>query len=232
MLDLLVEDIRNEWNPKRYQTPHGPYVVGTVSPELVLSPKDDVLDMPIKLPHGDFVISMEDDVKKIVEMCVNFEREINPDWQDYHCYLTMNQGTVRHGETQRNPGVHFDGMQGVRYEEKLKACHQYLVSSALPTTFYVQPFDASDLDSTKHNWFKAFEEQARAENRYFPNPFELALMTAYCPHAATPAEEPTERTFIRVEFSLKQFNRLGNSKNPQLETGWTYEPQPIPEHLI
>jgi len=232
MLELLVEDIRMEWDPDRFQIPHGPYVVGTVSPEWVQSPKGDVLDMPIKLPHGEFRIPVGDDMKKIVKMCADFEKKINPDWQDYHCYLTINQGTIQPGKTQRNPGVHFDGMQGVRYTEKLKVCHQYLVSSALPTTFYVQPFDTSQLNPDTHNWFKAFESQVREENRFNPKPFELVLLTVYCPHAAKTAEKPTERTFVRVEFSLKQFNRLGNSTNPQLNTGWTYEAQPIPKHLI
>ncbi len=231
MVDRLIQDINQVWDPKRFSIPHRPYTVRSVPSGLVLSPKKDVLDMPIRLPYGSLCIS-DEAVKEIVGMCFQFEKLINPELDNYYCYLTINQGVVRSGGTQRKPGVHFDGMQGVRYPEHFRVCHQYLVASALPTNFYVQSFDASKLEPGKHNWFAAFEAQKKEDNRYAARPFDLVFMTAYCPHAATVAEEPTDRTFIRVEFSLKRFDRLGNSVNPQMETGWTYEERPIPGHLI
>lgn len=231
--DTILEDINSVWSPSRYAIEHTPLTIGQVPPSWLLSRKSNVLDMPIKLPRGEFVVPgfAGEGVKDIVGRCLEAEKELNQDWEAYHCYLTINQGVVRSSETQRNPGVHFDGMQGTRYSPKLKACHQYLVSSALPTTFYVQSFDATALDADRDNWFTAFGRQADESCRYFPAPFDLVLMTAYCVHAATVAAITTSRTFVRVEFSLKQFNRRGNTINPLLETGWTYEDRPIPIHF-
>jgi len=218
-LSLLVEDVHQNWNPRRFSIVHKPAVVAEISSSDLLQAKEEVLDMPIKLPTQAFRLPFDNDIKQIVEVCTDFEQGINPQWEQYHCYLTINQGIVRPGATQRNPGPHFDGMQGTRYPQKFPVCHQYLVSSALPTTYYVQPFATLNLDPDKHNWFKAFEQQVDPKTKYQPKPFELLLQTAYCVHESTPASAKTSRTFVRVEFSLKEFNRIGNSINPLLETG-------------
>ena len=118
-LDLLIEDIKKTWSAERYGLVHKPYVITKVPVEVLTSPKPNVLDMPIKLPGGDFQVTYDDAVKTIVGLCVAFEQKINPDWEEYYCYLTMNQSIVLPGKTQRNAGVHFDGMQGSRYPENL-----------------------------------------------------------------------------------------------------------------
>ena len=231
-LELLIEDIRKVWDPARFSLPRQPVVVAEISPEILLAPTEEVLDMPIKLPYLPFKIPFDNGVQEIIDICTAFEQSINPDWENYHCYLTINQGLVQPRLTQRNPGAHFDGMQGTRYPLKFRACHQYLVSSNLPTTYYVQSFNIADLKTDKHNWFKTFERQKDPRTAYQPKPFELTLQTAYCVHESTPAVIASPRTFVRIEFSLKQFNRIGNTRNPILDTGWNYEPQPIPIHLI
>lgn len=60
---------------------------------------------------------------------------------------------------------------------------------------------------------------------------EINLMTAYSVHESTVADESCERTFVRLEFSRKTFNRVGNSVNELFDTGWEYVDLSIPDHL-
>jgi hypothetical protein len=123
-------------------------------------------------------------------------------------------------------------MQGVRYPEKLPACHQFIVSSALPTIWHIQAFDASGLDPAVDNWFTAFEKQAKRtdETLWAPDPLEVVLSTAYGVHESTKAVVDTDRTFVRVEFSMKQADRIGNTISP-LSKDWDWHPRPIPAGL-
>lgn len=230
---ILIEDINNKWNPERFYIPRQPLHIDYISPIVLESKKDNILDMPIKLPKEDFQIPFDIEVEQIVDRCIQFEEEINVQWEDYYCYLTMNQGYVGVGETQRNSGAHFDGMQGEKYKEKFNVCHQYLVSSSLPTIYYTHEFNAERLDVTKHNWFNEFDRQKDKKYSMTPEPYELVLQTAYNVHECSVAKIGTKRTFVRIELSLKKFNRLGNTLNPLIDTSdWDYEPQPIPCKLI
>jgi hypothetical protein len=233
--DLLVlkTDILNVWEPERFAVERKPIRIGSVTDKNDFQKEiSSCLDMPIKLPYGDIVIPYESDsVKNIIEQCVDFEKTVNPFYNKYYIYLTIHQKWVKKGETQRNHGAHFDGMQGVRYTNKIPVCHSYLVSDSIPTHFFVQPFP-TDLDEDKHNWFDSFAKVTDNNKAVYTKPFDIYFMTAYNVHECTYAEEDTFRTFVRVEFSLKQFNRNGNSVNPNLESGFIYEDRNIPQHLI
>ncbi len=196
-----------------------------------------MLDLPIKLPSGAFCLPDVHNntisvLKALLIVVLNKEKQINPNWQNYYCYLTTNQGYVGAGQSQRNGGAHFDGMQGVRYEEKLPVCHQYLISSCNPTIYYPHTFNFDRLDDNKHNFFTECDKQKQLDKAFTAKSNCLYLQTAYCVHESPPAKEDCFRSFIRIEFSLKKFNRIGNTINPYLKTDWTYEPQPIPAHLI
>ena len=107
-----------------------------------------------------------------------------------------------------------------------------MISSCNPTVYYPHGFNFDVLDDNKHNFFLECDRQKQLDKAFIAKPNCLYLQTAYCVHESPAAKEDCFRSFVRVEFSLKQFNRIGNSENPNLKTGWNYEAQPIPEHLI
>lgn len=233
---VLTEDINQIWNPKRFELIREPHVIGEITQkEDFLKGIQSVLDMPIKIPNSDIRIPSDLDtpsIREIVDKALEFEKGINPNWNNYYTYLTVHHSFVESDSTQRRAGAHIDGMQGVRYKDKLPVCHSYLVSNAIPTCFFNHPFP-SNLDERTQNWFYEFDRVKDYTKATYSKPFEINLMTAYSVHESTFAKEDTLRTFVRLEFSLKEFNRIGNSINPLFkdELNWKYQDLSIPKHL-
>ena len=232
--EVLKADILEKWNPERFGLVRFPHVVGKLDNVLDFEkPFRNVLDMPIKLPHSD--IRIPDDLQResllnLIEQAVEFEKSINPNFDDYYMYLTVHHSTVRKGVTQRRAGAHIDGMQGERYSEKLPVCHSYLVSNNTPTRFFNHSFQ-TDLCEKTQNWFYEMDKVKDYEKSSLSVPFEINFMTAYSVHESTPTPEDTTRTFMRLEFSLKKFDRTGNTVNNKFSIEWEYQDRSIPSHL-
>ncbi len=235
-MNILKEDINNNWDLDRFKIARTPELVQSFPSEVFNTKFPNVLDMPIKLPNGKFRLpDWADELlldSGLLIALLEKEKSINPNWKNYYCYLTTNQGYVKSGESQRNGGAHFDGMQGVRYKDKFPVCHQYLISSCNPTIYYPHGFNFDNLDYNKHNFFFECDRQKQLDKAFYAKTNGLYLQTCYNVHESPKVIEDCFRSFIRVEFSLKQFNRIGNSVNPNLKTNWEYEMQPIPAHLI
>lgn len=232
-LETIRDAVGRPWNSDQYLIPVPPLVIATIE-GLDTTELLDVLDMAIKVPESK--ISLPKSVQSLTEFvlfCNGVHEDLVGDSAGYYAYLTINQGTVIAGNSQRNAGIHFDGMQGSRYPKKLLPCHQFLASTALPTRWHIQPFSTVGLDDDKDNWFKAFDDQAlrTSENMWEPEPGEIVLSTAYAAHEAVRADEDTGRTFVRLEFTQKIFDRKGNTVTP-LSADWDWQPRMIPKHLV
>lgn len=179
----------------------------------------------VRVPYSDRSLS------EIIDRCLEYEKNINPNWNHYYTYLTIDQRFVEAGFTHRREGIHFDGMQGVAYPQKMPVCHSYIVCNTLPTRFYLHKFLAIHLSEARNNWFFELEQQAQKEIVFYPKPFDIFLMTAYQVHEAVPAINFTTRTFVRVEFTLKKYNRIGNTVNPLMRIDWEFIDREIPVHL-
>jgi hypothetical protein len=235
-MNVLQEDILNVWNIERFKIFHTPQLIKEFNSSILGCELPNILDMPIKLPFGKFALPplntfALNTVATLVGYAIEHEQKINSNWENYFCYLTTNCGIVEKGKSQRNSGAHFDGMQGVRYAKKFPVCHQYLISSSNPTVYYPHAFDFSILNDNKHNFFLECDRQKDISKSFKAKINCLYLQTAYCVHESPVAQETCKRVFVRIEFSLKKFNRLGNSINPNLLTNWNYEEQPIPKYL-
>lgn len=149
---------------------------------------------------------------------------------NYYAYLTVDQGTVPAGNTQRRGGIHVDGFQGVRQSPKYEPDHSYLVSDVLPTVFYKQPFETRHLNDEHHNFFVEMDGQGYELNAQRANPYEVNLMDAYTLHRADAASEDTHRTIVRVTFSKHRYDRLGEGDNP-LIPAWERTHRTISESL-
>ena len=236
--DLFIEDIINPFSAKRFAESRWPLQVGDLTPA---APQDlpSCLDMLVKMPKGDMVLPMPycgvDRVTEFLEKSFAFEDELLPGWRDTHyAYLTVDQRIVRPQTTHRSGGWHFDGMQGSRYPVKINACHQYVSTDFLPTEYTNQPTDATGLDENKHNWFSSLGNQVEETSDVMSfGVNKIVVMSAYQLHRS-PVYTGTEehlRTFMRLDISLKQQDRLGNTINPDLPAPWEFQERSLPTGL-
>jgi hypothetical protein len=232
---LFIADITTPFSAARFGLPRRPLRVGKV-PFAQFEPMPSCLDMLIKLPGGALHLPApwadSPALQSMLAQALVMEDQLLPSWRDTHyAYLTVDQRTVPAHKTHRNAGWHFDGMQGTRYLKKLPACHQYLCADALPTLFSSCAVDATGLDAQHDNWFEALGAQARHDPTCDPAPMDIIAMSAYQLHQSPRALTATRRTFVRLDISLKQQDRLGNSLNPLLPAPWPYVARALPEGL-
>jgi len=237
-LGILRQDVSGPFAPERFAMRRLPAHVGHVSIPFG-SGLPSCLDMLVKLPGGDLVVPepyrSNEAIRHFLETSFAHEDGILPGWRESHyAYLTVDQRVVLEGASHRNGGWHFDGMQGERYKTKLNACHQYVVSDKLMTEFTDHPTDATGLDELKHNWFVELGRQVPEDAPVFtPDAYEIMLMSAYQLHRSPVARlgQGGLRTFIRLDISLKQQDRLGNTPNPDLPAPFEFVPRSLPAGL-
>lgn len=144
--------------------------------------------------------------------------------------MTVDQSEVATETLQREAPCHVDGFQGARWNPKTRINHTYVVTDNIPTTYYVQPFDFSDLDESKHNFFWEMNRvvaETKSQFAWKPEVNEINLIDAYTVHRGSEAKEQTARTWIRLSFEVRKFDRLGNAHNPLFNYNWKMVPRDI-----
>ncbi len=199
-----------------------PVVVGQAGRFLLRNvPTERVLDMPIKFPHTDVRIPYDvSNHYKTIKTMFDYEHSFNPKYDELYAYLTIDRGVVDPGKTQRVPGAHVDGFQGARINPKVLIDHSYVAYSGLPTVWYNQEFKVSHLDPAVHDVFKAFDKQLDETKAVRYHAGQILLFDAYTIHRGDVAAEPISRTFMRLTFSVREFDRLGNTHNPMFDYDW------------
>lgn len=238
-LNVLKEDISLPFEPSRFKHSRLPIRIGNVLMKSMMG-LPSCLDMLIKLPSSKIMLpepySLNDSLLHFINQATDYEDSILPEWRTTrNLFLTLDYRFVEPGKTHRNAGWHFDGMQGERYVDKLPVCHQYISSSILPTEFSDMPFDATILDERKHNWYKVIGNAITDDKTLFKAmPDDILLMSAYQMHRSPIASESDFgwRVFVRLDFTLKQFDRLGNSINPILPAPWKFVRRDPPKGLL
>lgn len=232
----ILKNIGATWNLDNFKIPRRPVGLGRVPDDerskLVRRGMPRTLDMPIKFPGSAFrVPAAFAQLGWLIQRVADIEAVVNPAcYDEYYCYLTVDQGEVPAGTLQREAPCHVDGFQGARWSPKVRINHTYTVTDALPTAYYVQPFDFSQLDESRHNFFFEMNRQVAATNsahEWHADPWELTLMDAYTVHRGTSAAAPTQRTWIRLSFEVRIFDRLGNAHNPLFRYAWPMLPRDI-----
>ncbi|MBI5246306.1 MAG: hypothetical protein HY923_03940 [Elusimicrobia bacterium] len=229
----IYETLLKPWSLKYLLKSHKPVRIGAIVDKETFSKKvTSVLNMPVKLPGGKVTVPKElAQFREFLQKVIDHEKAVNPDFNEYYMYFTVDQHQVKKGSTHRRPGVHIDGVQGARYEVKLPPEHLYSASDALGTVFYDQVFDLTALDPAKHHVHAELERQAKEENgRATPN-YDIAFWDSYSVHRADLAKEDMMRTFVRVEFSKKIYDSEGDTVNPALDYHWERIARPIPAGL-
>lgn len=235
----IFDDMATVWDLQKFKTVRKPYDLNhgisiNEATKAKFSQKGavNVLDLPIKFPGSDFRVPKELlQFEDIIRRVARFERQYNySSYDEYYCYASVDQRWVKAGSLQREAPCHVDGFQGAKWNPKVKINHTYVISDILPTTYYVQPFNFDALDEAKHNFFWEMNRQVALTNSQYawqPQPYELNLIDAYTVHRGTPADQDCFRTWLRLSFEVRIFNRLGNAHNPMFSYDWQMEPRDI-----
>ncbi len=225
----VIADLNSVFDIRRFRIPRRPTSLGMLSThEAGLMIADfvpgKVTDLPIKFPNTGFRIPREfGQFGPLIQRIANFERRINPRYDEYYCYLTVHQALVARGLRQRPSPCHVDGFQGARWQPKVPCNHSYVVSNALPTVYHAQAFELDHLDDAKHNFFHELNRQVEVNGGahwWQPQSNELVLMDCYCVHQGACATEDVWRTFVRVSFEVRIFDHMDNGHNPLFTYDW------------
>ncbi|MFO0617651.1 MAG: hypothetical protein U0414_33965 [Polyangiaceae bacterium] len=233
----ILDDLNSVWDLARFHVPRRPIRIGVLEPGeraafSLRGRAPRTLDLPIKFPGSAFRVPSEfEQFRPVIQRVADAEARLNAAcFDEYYAYLTVDQGLVRPGALQREAPCHVDGFQGARVRPKTRINHSYVVSDALPTVYYEQPFDFSALDEAKHNFFWEMNRQVAATKSAFawsPEPFELSMIDAYTVHRGDAAEQETYRTWLRISFEVRVFDRMGNAHNPLFAYDWAMVPRDI-----
>jgi hypothetical protein len=233
---IFKSDISNPFRPQEFERPRLPVDAG---PLTGIFPEDlpSCLDMLVKMP-GDVSPTLPAPYRdhavfdSLFRSIIENETDMENPWVERYAYLTVDQRTVTPGRTHRNGGWHFDGMQGERYSVKLPCCYQYVVSDAASTEYTAHPTYADGLSETEHNWFVELGGQIPEDGEVFRFPsMTIGLMSAYQMHRSPVVTSEIRRTFVRVDVSLKQQDRLGNTPNPDLPAPFEFVERKLPPGL-
>lgn len=204
-----------------YQNAHNfPLEIPALDTEFLLKQAfQRCLDMPLRLAGGTAYDLPEEwkALAPLLESIIAVEHAHNPNWRDYHTYLTIDAKYVVKEEQQRHGGLHVDGFQGSRIEDKTKITRNYVLTTNGGTRFYKQPFIV--VDETQFNVFQGFDLQASVDP-FIAKENTIYFMNAYTVHESGLASYDGLRTFLRLTYDLKKFDREGNTHNSMLNYSW------------
>jgi len=230
----IFDHMEQPWNPLFYQIPRKAILIGTVIDPREFSkvgPEVNVNNMVLKLPGSDkFHIPIRlNQFSETIQQIIDFEYAVNRRTKDFYAYVTVRQGWVRAGKTQSHPSIHVDGLQGAKYPKKLLPGQSYFVADGMPTRFFLQPFDFSSYSVDEYDYRTLMALQARIDSSYLlDQQYGIYLIDPYMVHQPTVAVQDTFRTFLRLQFTQKQFVKTDDIDNPLLE----YKPKKEGPHVI
>lgn len=157
------------------------------------------------------VLYLEDRLKRfktLIAKCICDYASTNfDDLLRSYIYLTVKSEYQRNGCGFNREGWHIDGF-GTDDEN-------YVWSNCQPTIFNNGPFDLSDDENLS---MAQMEEQADPANNYcFPD--KTLVRMGRSVHKVGPYIEG-HRVFVKVSFSKKKYNLLGNSHNYLIDYNW------------
>ncbi len=227
----VIRDMNTAWDISKHAEARAPVSLGIVEANVrstfsqPLAPwAKHVLDMPIKFPGTDVrVPSALASVAPAIQRIIDIEMHLNPRYGEYFAYLSVHQAELDAGERMRENPYHVDGFQGPRWKEKHPVNHSYLLTDALPTVFYPVGFPLDHIDPRFDDVYAEFAyriETGRDVSTWRAEDYDLILMDAYCVHRGDIAKRPVSRTWLRISWETRIFDRLGNSHNPLFDYAW------------
>ena len=180
------------------------------------------LDMPIKM-SGDKEYRVPKEFEQFLDpisKMISFENTHNEKSIDFYAYLTIDQSETNGRKTHREAGLHVDGFQGKRIYPKVKCDRSYIIFDCDCPSFWNQSFETvENMDEGTQNVFYEFDRTKHYSSEIRCIPFNIYFMDSYAVHSANEAKE-LKRTFCRLSFSVRKYDRLGNSHNHLFDYKW------------
>ena len=210
--NIAYQSLFKPFNLNQYLYPRPPVDMGFVEP---VSSKINVLRMPLKFPGTGYRIPRQLAVlEPLIRRCAEYEAFINPAHNNCFCHITHDLSDVEAGTHHRFPGFHGDGIQGTKLTPKVNVEHSYILTTAPPTEFCLQPFFLKHLDEAKHNYFLEFDKQAKEANVYGSLPNHLYLIDPYMVHRTPKIKKKVRRLFLRITYAFTELQHPKNTVNP------------------
>jgi len=230
------------WDIAEFGREHLPAVVGrlegphTFGIRLARGPVR-VLDMPIKFPEDEWAIPINVTfvVGDAIALAAEYENAIEP-IEDKYVYITVDQKPVAPGTTQRREGWHSDAYltddHGRQYDITAPAEgpgdveRTYICYDRLATVFAPGPWALSAPNDCE-TVLREFAEQIDPVRAVVHEPYTVLGLDPYCVHNGAPNRSSVEipRTFVKVQFSRRMYNRQGNTHNILLSYQWDMVPR-------
>jgi hypothetical protein len=234
---FILKTVGVDFDKALFAFPHTPILIDDVSNRDKFSRQSDlrVLDCPIKFRGSpEYNIPKElMQFDEVLSKCISYEHAINPNVLEYYAYITVDQGVIEAGKSQRNAGCQCDGFQGASVgKHKRPVSRTYIAYDCASPLFYGQPFQTAHLDEARHDFYSSFDEQSdKTLEMLFPI-YSILLTGAYTVHKETPMEATGYRTFFRLHYDTRIFDRLGNTHNPLFNYAWPCVTRNIRKGLI
>lgn len=211
--NIAYHSLFEPFDVEQYLYPRLPIDMGLVETEDYKC-NMNVLRMPIKFPGTNYCIPDEIcGLLPLITRAAEYESFINVNHDNCFCHITFDCSEVDAGHYHRYPGLHGDGIQGTKLTPKVKVEHSYILTTAPPTEFCLQPFFLKHLDEAKHNLFSEFDKQAHACNMYGSLPGHLYLIDPYMVHRTPMINKSVKRIFIRITYAFTELQHPKNTLN-------------------
>lgn len=220
-----LSSIGQQWNIEEFQHTRQPIDIGLIQNKFAFqNPMPNVVNLPIKMAGSDKMYvpieyaGMEEALNKIF----GYEKAINPSYTDNYAYLTIDKNYVRAGSSQSRFIYHVDGFQSADYTNNTVQ-RNYTVTDIVPIEFVLSPLETKGLaGEIVGNWFESFTHQSEHVDKMKSIPLHIYHYDGYQVHIPTQTMATTDKTTLRVSFTPRQMNQLGNGINPLIDEEWTY----------
>jgi putative nucleotidyltransferase with HDIG domain len=214
---VQLETVNRFWDERNLTVTRLPVVVGELTGKTefsrVLRQNPRVQSMIIRKPGGGLRLPAGlKQFQEAVAAAFAYEKKINPDFERYYAYLTVTQGIVESGKSQKRPNAHTDGYPR-RPEDRGEVDRMYLVSDVLPTEYFDQPFPVP----TAHDFaaIHATFENATDPAKIVVHPdYNITMMDSYTVHRSQKSDRPEFRTFVQIHFASRLYAMAHNTPNP------------------
>ncbi|MBD8088928.1 hypothetical protein IFT48_02965 [Pseudomonas fluorescens] len=169
-----------------------------------------------------FPANLPQSVQDLITRCITDAHDSGLPVRNRFVYLTYDTRPFKKGSTQRNPGWHFDGLQGNEVMLKQPGCYSFLWTNKLPFLISDQSFSLAGLDVGQHHIFDSLATQVFEDAVTESIPEHLYLMSCYQVHRAQVAQEDVnDRLFVRITFSELAYTSTSMTLNPDIDYPFT-----------
>lgn len=233
---------RKLWDIREFSKVNLPEVVCRINDQERFSQNNGirVLDLPIYMPDQGWRIPklIARQFMNAIHAAAVCEDKFDGGYMnDHYVYITIDQKTVLAGKTGRRAGAHSDAYiersneqvdvtlenADIIAREIGEVSHTYIVTDCLPTEFFDVPFP---IEQTECNQvLKTFDEIADRSTPILYPAYTLLRLDPYVVHRCAVCHKDTPRTFVKISFSRKRYNRQGNTHNNLFDYAWKLEPR-------